>query len=410
MMHQVISLIFRKDKQMTATVDVIAARRFLLLGGFMILVLGLVGCGAEEPPARQAPPVTVGKPTVSTVREYAIFTGFSRAVESADVVARVAGTLETVDFEPSSPVKKGDLLFTIEKTKYQALRDAAEAALHSAEADLLRAETELKRVEKAGQSRAVSEMDVDRARADRDMAIAAVSLAKANLAEADLNLSYTDVVSPIDGVVSRRLVDAGNLVGQGGPTQLTRVNKLKPIYVYFHASEAVILNFLANRPKNVAREINREDHGKAQVALANETGYPHVGVVDYIDNEVDTATGTIELRAVLENEDLQIFPGLFVRVKVTGNEILDAVQVPEVAVGTDLGGKYVLTVGEDNIVEQKYVALGEPQEEGLVHVAEGLEGTETIIVNGLMFARPGLPVTPLTPEQFKAMQKQAAQK
>jgi len=406
MMHQVIS---PKDEQMIEPVGMTTARRSVLLGGFMILMLGLVGCGAEEPPARQAPPVTVGKPTVSTVREYAIFTGFSRAVESADVVARVAGTLETVDFEPSSKVKKGDLLFTIEKTKYKALRDAAEASQHSAEADLLRAEAELKRVEKASQSRAVSEMDVDRARADRDMAIAAVSLAKANLAEAELNYSYTDVVSPIDGVVSRRLVDAGNLVGQDGPTLLTRVNMQQPIYVYFHAPESGVLEWLADRPRQGAEEAPRAPL-KAQVELANESGFPHTGIIDYVDNEVDAATGTIEMRVVLENENLQIFPGLFVRVKVTGKKIPNSVQVPAVAVGTDLGGKYVLAVGENNIVEQMYVTLGAPQEEGLVHIKEGLDGTETIIVNGLVFARPGLPVTPLTPEQFKAMQEQAAQK
>lgn len=406
MMHQVFS---PKDKQMTAKVGMTTARRSVLLGGFMILVLGLVGCGSEEPPARQAPPVTVGKPTVSTVREYSIFTGFSRAVESADVVARVAGILETVDFEPSSNVKKGDLLFTIEKTRYQALRDAAVASEASAEADLLRAETELKRVEKASKSRAVSEMDVDRAQADRDMAIAAVSLARANLAEAELNFSYTDVVSPLDGVVSRRLVDAGNLVGQDGPTKLTRVNKLKPIYVYFHAPESKVLDYLAGRPEGGVQAAQK-DHIQAQVALSNESGYPHAGVIDYVDNEVDATTGTIEMRVVLPNENLQVFPGLFVRVKVTGKKIPDAVQVPAVAIGTDLGGKYVLAVGENNIVEQIYVTLGEAQEEGLVHIKDGLDGTETIIVNGLVFARPGLPVTPLTPEQFKAMKEQAAQK
>jgi RND family efflux transporter MFP subunit len=383
--------------------------RNLLLAGLLVLALNLVGCGSEAPPQRQAPPVTVGQPTVSTVKEYALFTGFSQAVESADVVARVAGTLETVDFEASSVVKKGQLLFTIEKTKYKALRDAAEASLHSAEADLLRAETELKRVEKASRSRAVSEMDVDRARADRDMAIAAVALARANLDEAELNYSYTDVVSPLDGVVSRRLVDAGNLVGQSGPTQLTRVNKLQPIYVYFHAPESVILGFLADRPKNLSEEVEREKGAEARVALANEEGYPHVGHIDYIDNEVDSRTGTIEVRIVLENKRLEIFPGLFVRIKISGAEIENAVQVPETAIGTDLGGKYVLTVGENNIVEQKYVVLGEPQDGGLIHIKEGLEGAETIIVNGLVFARPGLPVTPLTPEQFEAMKQQAAQ-
>ncbi len=406
MMHLINS---RKDKRMNERVGKVAAKKFLLLGGILMLGLSLYGCGSEEPPARQAPPVTVGAPTISTVREYVIFTGFSRAVESADVVARVAGNLESVDFQPSSQVKKGDLLFTIEKTKYKALRDAAEAGVHSAEADLLRAETELKRVEKASRSRAVSEMDVDRARADRDMAIAMVASTKAKLDEAELNLSYTDVVSPIDGVVSRRLVDAGNLVGQSGPTQLTRVNKVQPIYVYFHAPESVVLRFLRNKPKDVSQKVHSEDQREARVALATDTGYPHLGHIDYVDNEVNSATGTIEMRVVLENENRQIFPGLFVRVKVTGPEIPDAVQVPEVAVGTDLGGKYVLAVGENNIVEQKYVTLGEPQEGGLVHIAEGLDGTETIIVNGLVFARPGLPVTPLTAEQFKAMQAKAGQ-
>ena len=400
----------RKDERMVTAFGTATVRRLLVAGGILVLTLGFFGCGKEEPPARQAPPVTVGKPTVSTVRAYALFTGFSRAIESADVMARVEGVLETVDFEPSSEVTKGDLLFTIEKRKYKALRDAAHASLQSAQADLLRTETELKRVEKASQSRAVSEMDVDRARADRDMAIASVAAGRANLDEAQLNYSYTDVVSPIDGQVSRRLVDPGNLVGHSGPTQLTRVNRLKPIHVYFHAPESVVLRFLKNRPRDMYQEMHNEDHGEARVALATDTGYPHLGFIDYVDNEVDTSTGTIEMRVVLENEDLEIFPGLFVRVKVTGPEIPDAVQVPEVAIGTDLGGKYVLTVGDNNIVEQKYVTLGEPQEGGLVHITEGLEGTEMIIVNGLVFARPGLPVTPLTPEQFKAMQAEAAQK
>jgi RND family efflux transporter MFP subunit len=171
----------------------------------------------------------------------------------------------------------------------------------------------------------------------------------------------------------------------------------------------MVLSRLKSRGKNVTESSGEADQVKAFVALANEAGFPHEGHIDYVDNEVDTATGTIEVRLVLENKQLEIFPGLFVRVKVVGEDIPDAVQVPETAVGTDLGGKYVLTVGQGNIVEQKYVTLGEPQEEGLIHIREGLDGDETLIVNGLVFARPGLPVTPLTPEQFAAMKAQAAQ-
>ena len=381
-----------------------------LLSGVLLMVAGLAACsGSGEQASRQAPPVTVAKPTVGTARDFTVFTGMTRASESADVVARVAGVLETVDFEPSSEVAAGQVLFTIEETKYRAARDAAAAALASAEADLARSRTELQRVEKASRSRAVSEMDVDRARANRDMAIAAVASAKANLDDAELIYSYTKVVAPISGSVSRNLVDAGNLVGQGGPTLLTRINALRPIYVYFHVPESMVLRYLATGQRKGARAEGGDWHGPSiAVARANDTSFPFDGVVDFIDNQVDGQTGTIELRARLENENLMFFPGLFVRIKVTGEEVPDAVLVPETALGSDLGGKYVLVVGENNIAEQKYLTLGQAQDGGLIHVREGLTGDETIIVNGLMFARPGLPVTPLTEEQFKAMQQQAA--
>lgn len=386
----------------------ILARTFLVMG-LVAVALGLAACGGgEEAPAQQAPPVTVAQPTRAPVRGYAVFTGSTRAVESADVVARVAGTLESVEFEASSEVTAGQLLFTIEDTKYRAARDAAAATVQSAEADLLRSRTELQRVEKASKSRAVSEMDVDRARANRDMAIAAVAAAKAQLDEAELNLSYTKVTAPISGVASRNLVDAGNLVGQSGPTLLTRINKLKPIYVYFHAPESLVLKYLSERAAIKSEERQRREGGEAFVARATDEGFPFPGVIDFIDNEVDPNTGTIELRVRLDNAAGNFFPGLFVRVKVLTKPIPDAVLVPEVALGTDLGGKYVLVVSQDNIVEQKYVTTGLAQEGGLIHIREGLTGDETIIVNGLVFARPGRPVTPLTAEQFAAMKQKAA--
>lgn len=384
--------------------------RSLLALAALVLSFGLASCGSEEAAAPQAPPVTVGKPSIETVREFAIFTGSTRAVESADVMARVAGNLETVEFEPSSFVDAGDVLFTIEKTKYKAARDAAEASLNSAKADLRLAETELTRVEKASRSRAVSEVDVDRARASRDMAEASVASAEANLADAELTYSYTDVLAPFDGFVSRHLVDPGNLVGQSGPTLLTRVNKLQPIYAYFHAPESLVLAWLGARKElqKTPEEKSDEVHARATLALANDTGFPHEGYIDFIDNEVNASTGTIEMRMRLENENLAIFPGLFVRIRVEGADIPDAVLVPQVAVGTDLGGKFVLSVDENDIVHQNYVVLGEPHHDGLVHIREGLEGDETIIVNGIVYARPGLPVTPLTEEEFAAMQQQGA--
>jgi len=373
------------------------------------LVSVLAGCGAEEQAAPQAPPVTVAQPETRDIREYGIFTGSVRAIESADVVARVAGRLETIDYQVSSVVHKGDVLFTIEKEKYQAMRNAAFAGLQSAKADLARAETELVRVQRASENRAVSEVDVDRAVADRDMARAAVLAAEAELADAELSLSYCTVRAPIDGMASRNAVDRGNLVGQDGPTLLTRVNRMDPSYVYFNVPEDKILQALEDSRKRTGKAENAKRDVVVHVSLANEKDFPHEGMVDYVDNEVDPNTGTIEMRAVMPNEELYFFPGLFVRVKVPCPPIPGAIVIPETALGTDLGGKYVYVVGENNIVEQRYVELGLTQDDGAVHVRDGLEGDETVIVNGIMFARPGLPVTLLTAEQFEAMRAQQAQ-
>lgn len=377
---------------------------------WIALALLVAGCGQEAAPTRQAPPVTVSSPTVRTIREYQVFTGTSRAVEMADVVARVAGRLESVEFRPGRRVKAGEVLFTIEPDAYRAGRDAALAAVKSAEAELLRAKTELQRVERASQNNAVSEMDLDTARANRDKADAALMSARAKLADAELQLGYTQVRSPIDGVVGRNLVDAGNLVGQGGPTLLTTVNRIQPIYCYFHAPEPVVLGYLAwVKAAEAAGPDRKPPTVRALIGLANEDGFPHEGVIDFVNNTVDPNTGTIELRARLDNDDLALFPGLFVRVKVEGREIDDAVLVPETAVGSDLGGKYLLVVGENDIVEQRYVHLGQAEEDGFVHIPDGIAPDDTIIVNGLMFARPGLPVRPMTAEQFEQMQRQMAQ-
>lgn len=374
----------------------------------LIAALFLTACQKEEPvqaAKRAAPEVTVSQPVVKTIKEYNIYTGSTVAYGSAEVVARVAGRLESADFVASSRVKAGDLLFQIEKEKYQAQRDIDRALLQSAKAELALASTEVKRMEQASKNKAVSELDVDKSKASRDIAIAQVKSAQASLAESELNLSYTNVVSPIDGVVSRNLVDVGNVVGQDGPTLLTRVNAMQPMYVYFNVPEPSVLDMLDsyairrsdNQKTNELNEIE-EQRRVALVERANESSFPHQGIIDYIDNEVDMGTGTVDVRVRLSNEDDKFFPGLFVRVKVPGDDINDAVLIKEVAIGSDLGGKYVLVVGDDNIVSLIYVTLGLSQADGYVHVLSGLEGNETYIVNGLLRARPGLPVQTKTEE------------
>ena len=377
----------------------------------VVLLLVLISaCSQEEAAAPPPPPVIVGQPVVKTVQEYWIFTGVTRAKESADIHARVSGILEEMHFEPSHLVAEGALLFTIEQEYYRAVRGEARAQKKAAEADLALKESELERIERAIATNAVSELDLDRAQAERDKADAAVMLAQATLSKAELDYSYTEVRAPFDGLVSRNLVDMGNLVGDGQATHLTTINKMQPMYIYFDVPEALLLERLEAENRTVVAE-DDPDYviAEAFIATATSEGFPIAAEIDYIDNTVNAQTGTIQLRAVYPNEKFALFPGLFVRVKVMGGVLDNSVMISERAVGTDLGGKFVMLVGEDGIVEQRYVTPDDLVEDGMIRMAEGLEGNETYIIEGLLKARPGRPVTPLTPEQAEQMAQQARQ-
>jgi RND family efflux transporter MFP subunit len=336
--------------------------------------------------------VGVSQPVLRTITLYEEFTGNTRAYNSVEVQARVTGTLEEMHFEPSRVVRRGTPLFLIEPGPYKAERDAAFAGLKSAEAELARAESDLKRVSIAIQTNAVSESDLDLAQANRDMAEAAMLSAQANLDRAELEYSYTRVTAPISGQVGRNLVDVGNVVSGSQRTLLTTINQLKPIYVFFDAPERAVLEAL-KRASEGGRNAG-DGTTSAFVATLGDQGFPHEGKIDFVGNTVDSTTGTIELRAVLPNDDLVLFPGLFVRVRVPGGDIENAVLIDETAVATDLGGRYVYVVGDDNIAERRYLDLGPVQDDGLIYVREGLDGSESYIVDGLLRARPGLPVSP----------------
>jgi RND family efflux transporter MFP subunit len=359
------------------------------------------------------------------VTGFADFNGTTRAIEAADVRARVPGILESIEFTPSAAVSEGDLLFVIERAQYQAERNETEAALRSAHARLALAESDLERVTRAARTDAVSEQDVDRATAQRDEAAAQVLSAQARLDRAELELGYTLVRSPIDGQVSRNLVDVGNLVGLSEPTLLTTVNRMDPIFVYFEVPEILILELLklvseerraglaerraeAEEPppldESRREEVEKETEGRTRVlvGLADEEGFSHEGLMDFIDNTVNPTTGTLQTRAVIPNPDLLLFPGIFVRARLLGGAIPNAILVEERAIGSDIGGKYVYVIGEENVVEQRYIEVGFKQEDGTVTVTDGLEGDETYIVEGLLRARPGLPVSPMTREQLEA--------
>jgi gold/copper resistance efflux system membrane fusion protein len=351
-------------------------------------------CGGEEV-VRQAPEVTVSQPVVRPVQPFVDFTGTTRSTESVEIRARVGGVLEQQLFSSSDIVNAGDVLFVIEQEQYEAARDEAVAFMRSAVADSALKESNLERIQIAIETNAVSRQDLDRALAERDAAVAAVLGARARLSRAQLDYEYTTVRTPITGQVGRRLVDPGNLVGYTDQTLLTTVNAMEPIYVFFNAPEWVVLRMLRALEEVETGEDDTSvmdtviegdgelDESAVQAqkqvvkvlvgTAADEDRFPFEGYINFIGNTVDPSTGTIELRALFDNADHLLFPGLFVRVRVLALEAEDALLVDERAIGTDLGGKYMYLVGEGNIVERRYVTVGQPQPDGTIVIEDGLD-------------------------------------
>jgi RND family efflux transporter MFP subunit len=369
-------------------------------GVTLVAALGLAACGQPEPPPPTPPQVTVATPLRRDVTFYQDFTGRTASVQRAAIRARVPGFLERMNFVPGDMVKKGQLLFVIEPEPYRAQRDQAEAALKSAEANRARAQSDLERLEEAIKTNAVSQQDVTRARAELAQAEASVLSSSAELAQARIQLQYTQVRSPVAGKVDRNTVDLGNLVGQTEATQLTTVVQMNPLWVYFDLPETIVLAMLADLRKMGVKDTSDihdpefQETLKFFVGTQVDEGFPHEGHLDFLSNTVNAATGTVEVRGVVPNDDLTLLPGVFVRVRVPGRLMPNSILVSERAIGTDLGGKYVMVVGAENVVEQRYIELGPREDDGFVVVTSGLEGDESYIVNGLLRARPGFPVTP----------------
>ena len=366
-----------------------------------LLVWGIFFSREPEVAPPAPPEVTTANPVVKDITTYYYFTGTAESIASVEIRTRVEGFLETVDFEPSSDVEKSKLLFTVEPDKYEANRDQAQAKLNASIAEKEKAQSELERVEQAIKAQAVSEQEVTSKRAQRDKAIASVKAAQAILADAELELSYTKIHTPIDGKVSRNLVDIGNLVGSGEDTLLTTVVTMDPVYVYFNVSEFIVLERLSEHAKE-GKEV-QDEHYEFSIGLSNEEAFPRKGELDYIDNVVDPSTGTINVRGVVDNKDEVIVPGMFVRVRLPADKKKDAILIEEAALGTDIGGKYLMVVGDDNIVEQRQVETGALVDNMRV-IEKGISLDETYIVNGLLRARPGKAVTP------KAQQRQEPEK
>ena len=363
-----------------------------------LLLLGLVaGCGkpAATAPAPTPPTVSVASPLPRVVDEWDEFTGRLVSPETVEVRARVSGYIDKVHFKEGSDVKQGDLLFTIDQRPYQAVADRLKAEVGAAKARAELAAGEAKRAEGLAASKAISTDTFETRVKSATEANEAVRSAEAALKVASLDLEFTEVRAPISGRISNARVTAGNLVTGGnsaGTTLLTTIVSLDPIHSYVQVDEASALRY-----RQLYREGRRTsalfEQIPAEMALGNETGYPHKGVIDFVDNQLDPATGTIRARAVFPNADKLMSPGFFARVRIPGNGQYPAVLIRDSAIGSDQGRSYVLTLDEKNVATYRPVKTG-PVLDGLRVIREGLSANDRVIVSGLMMARPGQPVSP----------------
>lgn len=369
-------------------------RAGLILIIFVPLILTFYSCSSEKPPAPPPPKVTVSKPLTKEVIEWDEYTGRLEAVDSVDVRARVSGYLESIHFKDGQMVNKGDLLFVIDPRPYQAELDRAKAELNLSEARLKLAENNYVRAKTLLSSRAISEEEADTRASEQRVALATVERAKAQVKEAELDVEFTHVKAPISGLISRKYVTEGNLINGGtGGTLLTTIVSLDPIYSYFEADEKSYLKYKRRAEEGKRPSPRQEENNPAYMEVGNETGFPHKGYVDFVDNRLDPATGTIRMRGVFPNPGNKLTPGLFARMKIMGSGKYEAVLLPDEAVGSDQSQKYVLVVNDENTAEYRKVVLG-PLINGLRVIKEGIMPGDRVVVKGLQRVLPGTKVNP----------------
>lgn len=368
---------------------------YLLGLAFSIAILAfLQGCGqTQSSPAPVAPKVSVAPVIEREITEWDEFTGRLDAVQKVEVRPRVSGYIDQVAFTEGKEVHKGDLLFQIDPRPYQAELDRARAEEERVKTRAILAKQEVDRAEKMLAKKAISQEEMDERVNTYKENDSAIASAKAAVDQAALNLEFTRVLSPIDGRVSRTEITKGNLVSSTPtPTLLTTVVSQNPVYAYFEADEQSYLKYVALAKKGQLPS-SREVKNPIYLGLANEEGYPHVGYIDFLDNQVNPATGTIRTRAVFDNRDHLFTPGLFARLRIQGSGKYKAILVRDDAVGTDQDKKFVLRLANDGTVQNQFVQLGELYD-GYRIIHAGLKSGDRIVVSGVMRVRPGMAVTP----------------
>jgi multidrug efflux system membrane fusion protein len=362
-----------------------------------IAVMVLAACGGTETTAPSAPPpppeITVATVIHERITEWDEFTGRLQAPQTVSLVPRVSGYIEKVLFQEGALVKKGDVLFLIDSQPFDTEVKRLKADLINAKAAAQLASHDYDRAKKLSKQRAISNEAVDNRRAQQQQTAAQVASVQAALTRAQLDIQYTKVTAPIDGRVSYAMVTEGNFVN-AGQSELTSVVSTDAMYAYFDLDEQTYLKYdrLASAGKRVdARDTNADN--PVYMGLANDTGYPHIGHIDFVDNRINQQTGTIRIRARFTNQDNSLIPGLFARVKLIGSDTYEGILIDNKAIGTDLNNKFVLVVNAENTLEYRPVTLGETIN-GLRIVTQGLAPEDVIVVNGLQRVRPAMQIKP----------------
>lgn len=363
--------------------------------------------GAAVQTAAAAPaaplPVTTAKPLVKEIVEWDEFTGQFAAVDEVDIRARVSGYLESIHFTDGQMVKEGDLLFVIDPRPFEISLTSSQAALNSAKARVDLAKQQLARAGKLKKDDFVSQSTLDQRLQEMLSASSDAEVATAAIASDKLNLSFTRVTAPMSGRIGTHEVSVGNLIqgdASSSGARLTSIVSLDPIHLVFDMSEADYLAY--QRAAAAGKLASTRDTGlKVSAHLTDEKDWPLQGTLDFVNNQVDRTTGTIRARATFPNHDLLITPGQFGRIRIPGSDPYDAVLIPDGAILSDQSQKIVMVVKDDGVVEPRVIRPG-PLIDGLRVVREGLTGDDTIIIDGLLRARPGAKVAP-TPGKIEAV-------
>ena len=368
----------------------------LALAAAAILVAPLLaGCEQNSFVPPPPPKVDIAAPVQRPVTRYLEATGNTVAIKTVDLVARVQGFLQSIDYQDGSFVKQGTPLFTIEPDTFRLKLEQAQAAEAGAQASVRQTEADFKRQSELASRQAVSQAALDNSTSARDNAQANLQQAQVNTRIAAVNYGYTRVTAPFDGIVSAHLVSVGELVGVASPTQLATIVALDPIHVTFNIAEKDVLRIRAEARRRGMTPSDLKQF-PIEVGLPTEDGYPHQGKLDYSASTINPSTGTLAVRGVVPNPDQVLLPGYFVRIRVPVDRQQNALLVPDTALGSDQGGRYVLVVNADNVVEQRKVQTG-PLDGGLRVIESGLGPDDRVVTAGLLRVIPGQTVDPQRP-------------